>query len=324
MAPGRPVTPRTPAGVTLACVNGTPPVRDTSAATDAGPVLAAGAVVWRPSDGGVDVLLVHRPRYDDWSFPKGKLDAGEHLLAAAVREVAEETGVVSRLGPPLPRQQYDLRSGATKRVYYWAARPVDARHDHGRADHHQPTDEVDRVAWVGVDEARRRLTYPRDIEVLDAFGVGAYHSSPLIVLRHSKAVPRASWTGDDRERPLTAAGAEQAAALVPLLRAYGARRVVSSDAVRCVTTVAPYADAAGLRVEVDHRLSEEGADDTALAARTAALAGGADALVVCSHRPVLPSLLGSLGLRDPELAPGEFLVVHRQDGGVTATEHHRL
>jgi 8-oxo-(d)GTP phosphatase len=301
-------------------VNSRPSGSDASAVTDAGPVLAAGAVVWRPAHDGVQVLLVHRPRYDDWSFPKGKLDAGEHLLAAAVREVAEETGVTSRLGLPLPRQQYDLAGGATKRVYYWAAQPVDPARDH-RADDFQPTHEVDQVAWAGPDEARDRLSYVRDVDVLDAFAVGPYRSNPLIVLRHSEALARASWTGDDRERPLTAAGEAQAHALAPLLQAYGVRTVVSSDAVRCVATVRPYADAAGLRVEVDHRLSEEGARE--VPGRTVALAARDEALVVCSHRPVLPSILGALGVHDPALKPGEFLVAHRRQGRVTATERHR-
>jgi 8-oxo-(d)GTP phosphatase len=332
------MTDAAPGGVRLAPVNGTPPVSDTFAPTDAGPVLAAGAVVWRASPGGVDVLIVHRPRYDDWSFPKGKLDPDEHLLAAAVREVAEETGVTSRLGPPLPRQQYDLHSGRSKRVYYWAARPVETPHEHGtdgadgdRPGAHEAAEaaetveavEVDEVAWVGLDEARHRLTYARDVDVLDAFAVVPYRSSPLIVLRHTQALARGSWTGDDRDRPLTPAGEAQARALVPLLQAYGPGRVVSSDAERCVATVQPYADAAGLRVEVDHRLSEEGAEGTAVADRTAALAGGDNALVVCSHRPVLPSILRSLAVHDPALAPGDFLVVHRQGERVSATEHHR-
>ena len=84
-------------------------------------VRAAGAVVTRK---GGDVLLVHRPRYDDWSFPKGKLDPGEHAVTAAVREVAEETGLDVRLGPPLPGQRYRLANGRTKAVSYWTARVV--------------------------------------------------------------------------------------------------------------------------------------------------------------------------------------------------------
>ena len=283
------------------------------------PVLAAGAVVWRATDDGVDVLLVHRPKYDDWSFPKGKLDPGEHLTVAAVREVCEETGLRVRLGAPLPRQEYQTAPDTTKRVHYWAARAVG---DERAVDDYEPNAEIDEVAWLRLDEAQQRLTYPRDAEILVEFGVSAYRSEPMVVLRHAKAKPRDSWEGPDRERGLAAPGEQQAQALVPLLRAYGVRQVISSDAERCKATVKPYADSTGLPVEVDHRLSEEGLQDVSASSRMYGLLRRDEPLVVCSHRPVLPSLFEALGVRAPKLDPGAFVVVHRENGQVRATEHH--
>ena len=301
------VTCRTPRGVRLAAV------------TVTSPVLAAGAVVWRAADDGIDVLLVHRPKYDDWSFPKGKLDPGEHVTVAAVREACEETGLDVRLGPPLRRQEYQTAPETTKRVHYWAARVVG---DDSAVDGYQANTEIDGVVWLRVDEAHERLTYPRDADLLDEFGVSAYRSEPLVVLRHSKALPRGSWSGPDRERGLSAEGEQQARALVPLLRAYGVRRVISSDAVRCTATVKPYAEVAGLQVEVDHRLSEEGLQDVSATRRMDGLLRRDEPLVVCSHRPVLPSLFEAVGVQDPRLDPGAFVVIHREHGQVRATEHH--
>src|SRR3954470_14346561 len=114
-------------------------------------VVSAGAVVLGRHD---TVLLVHRPKYDDWSFPKGKLDRGEHATAAAVREVEEETGVRVRLGVPLTDRRYPVRAG-TKLVHYWVGRPVG---DSNVSDY-QPNAEIDEVSWFPVDKARRRLTY---------------------------------------------------------------------------------------------------------------------------------------------------------------------
>lgn len=126
-----------------------------------GQVLAAGGVVWRRGDGGVEVILVHRPRYDDWSLPKGKLDPGETDEQAALREVREEASVGAVLGPELPGTTYVDRSGRTKRVRYWAM-TVDGDEVPAGAN------EVDEACWVPVGEARARLTYDRDTVVLDA------------------------------------------------------------------------------------------------------------------------------------------------------------
>ena len=124
-------------------------------------VEAAGGVVWRRSSAGdLEVLLVHRPRYDDWTVPKGKLDVGETHAAAALREVVEETGLRCTLGEELPSTSYVDRKGRPKRVRYWAMTPA--------GGDFTPTDEVDDVRWVPIDAAADQLTYPRDRAVLDA------------------------------------------------------------------------------------------------------------------------------------------------------------
>ncbi|MGW1374056.1 NUDIX hydrolase [Streptomyces sp. NPDC002446] len=125
------------------------------------PVRAAGCVLWRraATEDGLEIGLVHRPKYDDWSHPKGKLKRGEDPLAGAVREVAEETGMDCRPGAPLPTACY-LAGGRPKQVRYWAAEAV--------AGAFTPSAEVDRLAWLTPAEARGRLTHERDRPLVDA------------------------------------------------------------------------------------------------------------------------------------------------------------
>jgi 8-oxo-dGTP pyrophosphatase MutT (NUDIX family)/phosphohistidine phosphatase SixA len=280
-------------------------------------VLAAGVVVFRP---GRQVLLVHRPRYDDWSFPKGKLDAGEHRTAAAVREVAEETGLHVRLGPPLASQRYANGGGRSKTVYYWTGR-VSGDDDVSR---YAVNDEIDEVAWVDRDEAFERLTYPHDRDTLrEAIGVRR-KTRALVVLRHGSARSRKAWRHDDRLRPLVQAGTAQAQALVPLLAAYDVTRLVSSSSTRCAETLRPYVDTTGWKLELEDGLSEEDATVESVLGVVEGLLHGDDGAVLCSHRPVLPSVFDVLGLEDPELEPAGMLVVHLRKGKVVATERHQV
>jgi 8-oxo-(d)GTP phosphatase len=287
--------------------------------SDGAEMLAAGAVVSRK---GPEVLLVHRPKYDDWSFPKGKLDPGEHQTTAAVREVAEETGLDIRLGPPLTPQRYVVGNGrrVDKRVYYWAGRVVSG----DDVSTYQPNEEIDEVAWVGMDKAAKRLTYRRDRETLEEFQRFRRKSHPLIILRHGKAVPRKSWSKDDRERPLQEVGELQAEDVVPVLAAYGVRRVLSSSSRRCWTTVGPYADVAGVDLEVTRDLSEEDSGSRVVSRHVHRLLAKGEPAVVCTHRPVLGHVYDALGVRDPGLAPGEMLVVHHRNGQVIALEQHQV
>jgi 8-oxo-dGTP diphosphatase len=287
-------------------------------------VLAAGALVWRDAPEGPQILVIHRPKYDDWSIPKGKLDPGEHAVVAAVREVAEETGVRVRLGPPLPSRRYRLADGSLKDVRYWLARQRGDRSLSGAeaAGQFQPNAEVDEVAWLPVDDARHRLTATADIELLDVFGSSAPPAStPFVVLRHARALPRKQWSKKDSLRPLSQEGKEQAQRLPQLLGAYGVEVVVSSDAIRCLDSVRPFVDDAAIQIRVEHDLSEE-ADRAAAGRLVAALADDSRPTVVCTHRPVLPAVFAAIDLTNPKLEPGELIVVHRRDGALVATERH--
>ena len=280
-------------------------------------IQAAGALPWRHRRGRLEVVMVHRPRYDDWSWAKGKLDPGEEWPVAATREVFEETGLHVRLGRPLPTSRYDVVEGsnadagsgedsgqpAPKEVRYWAAEVL------GGAG--TLVNEIDEVAWLDVDDATDRLTYDRDRDQLRALvradRDGTLTTWPLVIVRHSHACPRSTWTKADPLRPLDARGRERAEALVPLLTSYGVIRVVTSPAVRCLDTVLPYAAAAELKIRLKPGLSEESFErrpDHAPRHLTKLLARGS-AAVVSTHGPVLPRLLEQLaGIADAD-EPGE-------------------
>ena len=284
-------------------------------------VRAAGAVVTRK---GGEVLLVHRPKYDDWSFPKGKLDPGEHVVTAAVREVAEETGLDVRLGPALARQRYRMSNGRWKSVDYWTAR-VGGSDDVSR---YRPNDEIDAVEWVPWKAAQQRLTYPYDRDTLAEARPLRRRTRALVVLRHAKARSRSAWRKDDRLRPLVRLGETQAQRLVPLLAAFDVTIAHSSSSTRCVQTVVPYADVTGWPLKVYDELSEEDASVESVVDLVDGLLGSdldsdldSGGAVLCTHRPVLPTVLDALQVPDVFLEPGEMLVVHHRKGRVVATEH---
>ena len=276
-------------------------------------VRAAGAVVTRK---GGDVLLVHRPKYDDWSFPKGKLDPGEHTVTAAVREVAEETGLDVRLGPALAPQRYRMSNGRWKAVDYWTARVVGS----DDVSTYRVNEEIDAVEWVEWQAAMRRLTYPHDRDTLAEARPLRRKSRALVVLRHGRARARGGWKKDDRLRPLVKLGEAQAQRLVPLLAAFDVTSAHSSSSLRCVQTLAPYVDTTGWPTKVYDELSEEGASVEAVVELVDALLDGGQSTVLCTHRPVVPTVLDALRVPDVTLEPGGMLVVHHRKGRIVASE----
>ncbi|WP_116114983.1 NUDIX hydrolase [Austwickia chelonae] len=304
-------------------------------------VQTAGIVPWRRRNGRLEVALVHRRRYDDWSWPKGKLEPRENHPAAAVREAAEETGLVMRLGMPLPTNSYPLspRGGRPheKVIRYWAGKPVSGD---GKLLH-----EVDKLRWATVPKASRLLTYRRDREQLDALAAadncGDLKAWPLVLVRHGHAASRRSWNENDWLRPLSRRGRTQAQELVGLLSAYDIRHVATSSSSRCLHTVTPYAESRQYTVHSTTVLSEEGfAEDPRLSA--AALKGllrSGERALLCSHGPVIPSLLTELITRSrgstrqmlrkvhgENMVKGEALVLHMRGRGpsakVVAAERH--
>ena len=246
-------------------------------------IRAAGGVVWRPGPDGPEVALVHRPRYDDWGLPKGKLDPGEHPLIGACREVLEETGLRVSVGARLTSTSYE-KDGRPKTVDWWAMRAVDGEF--------APNDEVDVLEWLPAADAAARLTLGRGVEPLEAFCALPGDARTLVLVRHALAGVKTG-EGDDDARPLDADGRAQVDSLTPVLRCYAPHRVVSAPPTRCVETVRPLADACGLPVEVEPDL---GARAGAGAALTAVRRLLADAPVVaCSQGEVLPDLLAGLG-----------------------------
>jgi 8-oxo-(d)GTP phosphatase len=311
------------------------------------PIPAAGTVPWRRRRGQLEVALVHRPKYDDWSWAKGKLDPGEPWPVAAVRETLEETSLEVRLGRPLPPAEYTVLDSAgqpvVKEVRYWAA---EANREAGPL-----ANEIDEVRWLDVVSASDRLDYARDRDQLRALVRAAKEGTlttwPLALVRHAQARSRGSWSGNDQLRPLDAAGKQRSGTIAGLLAAYGVRRLVSSPSVRCADTLRPYAALIGAPLRTKDGLSEEGyAEDPTRAPRhlERLIERGAPA-VLCSHGPVVPDLLGILcslvsdeddtegevatalaeAARD-KMSKGEVLVAHLAGTGagarVVAVERH--
>lgn len=312
-------------------------------------VEAAGAVVWRLRQGRLQVVLVHRPRYNDWSWPKGKLEPGESLPGAAVREVSEETGYDVILGIPLPSLEYPLIDGRTKHVTYWAAQiagrrdaaALIARPPVPRA----PTEEIDRTRWLNVAAAAKKLTNVLDCQPLNALvethAKGRLATRAVVIARHGKARRRSTWPGTELDRPLTPVGVQQSAALVPVLSAFGVTDIVTSHWARCRTTIEPYAEACSIVPRDSVHLTEAEHDSSPhrVEAEVDGLLRSGRDVIVCTHRPVLPTVLKVLAAhavraaevtlpsKDPYLRPGAVLVAHvahsEKGPRVVATETHR-
>ena len=262
---------------------------------DGAPIRAAGGVAARDDPvRGVEVVLVHRPRFDDWSLPKGKLKRTVHPVVGAVREVREETGVRAILGARLPTVTYDVWSGdelVPKVVDYWAMTVI------GEMPF-RPGREVDALDWLPVDEAVARATYPHDRRVLRAFAELPHLTRPILLLRHGSAGEREEWTGPDDERRLDPLGERQADTLARLLPSYAPGVLVSAEPQRCRDTLAPAAQSLGLTVVLDPRFNEDARPELA-AARLRELADPETAVVVCSQGALIPEAVAKLDGRAP-------------------------
>jgi 8-oxo-dGTP diphosphatase len=250
-------------------------------------IRAAGGVL-RSGDGRIAV--VHRPRYDDWTLPKGKLSRGEHPLAAAVREVFEETGVRAAAGPRVLTVTYPVTVGtevADKSVEYWAMTPLDAE------SAFKPNDEIDDLVWLHPEVALGELTWPHDREVVTAWRELPEVTATVIVVRHAHAGRRGAWPGPDATRPLDASGLAEAQALAPLFACYGPDRLASASPVRCVTTLSPLASTLDVPVAIDVGLDETTAPEvTARRLRAYAAQGGVS--VLCSQGGVITAALAQV------------------------------
>lgn len=269
---------------------------------------------------GQQVLLVHRPRYNDWSFPKGKVDRGEHVTAAAVREVAEETGLHVRLSVPLTPQAYPVAGGRTKVVHYWVGRAVGS----DDVSAYAVNSEIDEVVWVRADDAVDQLTYDYDRRSLREALKRRKKTRALVVVRHGDARDRKSWRKDDRLRPLLKAGTLQAERMVRVLAAYDVTVIATSPNTRCVQTVAPYADVTGFEAMSVAGLSEEEATKESVDDAVEDLLDSDAGAVLCTHRPVLPHVFEALGIDPVKLEPAGLLVAHHRNGRILAVEHHQV
>jgi phosphohistidine phosphatase SixA/8-oxo-dGTP pyrophosphatase MutT (NUDIX family) len=274
-------------------------------------IVAAGGVIWRRDiNNEVEVLLVHRPRYDDWSLPKGKLEEGEALISCAYREVLEETGLSIKLGPFIGSVEYYVPDGL-KSVSYWCASLAP-----DKSTFH-PNEEVDQIIWLDLESAISQATRDSDKEILQRFAAIPYDSSALIMLRHAKALERTEWQGGDEDRPLQQVGQLQAKRMLSLYQVFGVEEIHTSDAVRCLDTVAQMAKSLQLTPVITNAVSEYTYEKSKEKSIDYAkdLIKRNKQVILCSHNPVLPRMMEKLTKKidfdypDNKLLPAEAWVL---------------
>lgn len=294
--------------------------------TDKKVVPAAGAVLWRRSSdvindpASVEIAVIHRPRYDDWSLPKGKVDPGETEPVTAVREVYEETGYTARLGRRLGSVSYAIPPG-TKRVWYWAAQAT--------GGDFAPNAEVDKLIWLPAHAAMEQLQYPYDRKVLRRFGKYPPETKTVLIVRHATAGRRSRYKGDDRRRPLDKHGRAQAESLVGQLLSFGPSTLYAADRVRCHQTIEPLAQELGVDIHNEPTLTEEAyaRDQKATRNRVVEIAARAGTPVICTQGKVIPDLIAWWCERDsvhPETTgnrKGSTWVLSLVDGRLVAADH---
>ena len=283
-------------------------------------IRAAGAILWRekrPFE--LELALVHRAKFNDWTFPKGKIEEGESAIQAASREALEETGINAVFGPYLGYIEYEI-DDEKKKVQYWMAKVPN------EIPKFIPNEEVDRLEWVTMKQARHFLTYDVERDLLKFFRESERHGNVMIFLRHAKAVKRTEWSGDDSDRPLIFEGQIIAKKLVKHLEMYDINEIHTSDAYRCMSTVEPFHEKHGTIKVVTDKLSEYAfqRDDLLASSYVKQLAKFGGNYLICSHNPILPLMVDRLVKYpedfdlDKELHPGDAWVVHHRGGKVFA------
>lgn len=285
-------------------------------------VFAAGAVLWRPGDDAAspEVAVIHRPRYDDWSLPKGKVDPGETEPVTAVREVAEETGYAAHLGRRLAAVTYPVDQ-STKKVRYWTARAIGGEFS--------PNSEVDELKWLPISEAIKAVGYPHDRKVLRRFKKLPADTKTVLIVRHGTAGSKSRYKGDDRNRPLDKHGRAQAESLVGQLLSFGAGTLYAADRARCHQTIAPLAEELGVDISSEPLLTEEAYAENRKASRNRffEIATAEGTPVICTQGKVIPDLISWWCERDgvrPDKSrnrKGSTWVLSLYDGRLIAADH---
>ncbi|MEW9529404.1 bifunctional NUDIX hydrolase/histidine phosphatase family protein [Microbispora sp. NPDC049125] len=286
-------------------------------------IRAAGAVVWRGDSEAPEIALVHRPKYNDWTLPKGKIVHGEHPVAAAVREVYEETGLRVTLGRWLRSVHYE-KKGWAKRVDYWAAQAA------GPADFVE-NEEVDRMSWLPLEAARTALTFERDIAVLTDFAAGPVATTPIAFVRHGQMSGSGDdWRGKKKMRPLDHVGMLQAESLAGVLAAYRAGNLVSAPSERCTQTLEPYRSANRLTVRQDKLFTKKHYEPAGALRVVLGAMAVREPTAICGYRESLEGVLAEMckGRYDGEAAlhlfKGSLVVLHHAAERIVGLERYIL
>ena len=283
-------------------------------------IRAAGIVLWRertPFD--VEILLVHRKKQGDWSFPKGKIDDGETAIAAALRELYEETSYEGDIGQYIGSTSYRV-DDEKKKVKYWMAKAISDVN-------FTQNDEVDRIEWLPFKMARHFLTYEEDRDILREFKKKERHTKSLILLRHTKAIKRSDWSSYDLQRPLSQVGVQQSKQLIKQLGRFVISGIYTSDAMRCIGSVEELASTLNRPLHINQILNEESfeKDTKQVFDFVRQLMKFEGNQLLCSHNPVIPSIIRDLATTKfrelPDLEPGDAYIVHFMGSEILDVEY---
>lgn len=286
-------------------------------------IRAAGALLWRETnEREVEIALIHRPKYDDWTLPKGKIEEGETALQCAYRELFEETRIKASFTRQLGSVEYE-ESGQRKRVIFWAARcALDA-------STFVVNEEVDQLEWLAPENALAKATHDSDRQMIESFLEQPHYTDTLIILRHTKALERGDWDEEDSQRTLDEIGFDQAQLLIKHLEPFAIDEIYTSNYVRCVQTVTPLSHSRGLNMTQVPSLNEETFNEDPLRSVSFANALKQDEknILICSHNPVIPTMLRGIlntKLKNKDLIklePGDAWIVHRVRGEIVGLDY---